>query len=81
MMNVRPLRRDAGMSLVEIMIALVVVGLALVAMVSLMLSSNRLQEDARERSYAYNAARSVVEEMRGTAFATIFDTYRRLLAR
>jgi prepilin-type N-terminal cleavage/methylation domain-containing protein len=70
-------RRDRGMTVVEIMIALVVISIALVSMISLMMSGNRLQEDARERGYAYNAARAVLENMRSTDFATVFDTYKK----
>ena len=74
--SLRP-RRDRGMTVVEIMIAMVVISLAIVAMVSLMLSANRVQEDARERGYAYNAARTVIENMRGMAFDAVFDTYKK----
>ena len=64
------------MSVVEIMIAMVVVAIALLAMISLMTSSNRIQEDARERSVAYNAARAVIEDMRQRTFIEVFDAYK-----
>lgn len=76
MSNAKASRREAGMSIVEIMIAMVVIALALLAMISLMTSSHRVQEDARERSVAYNAARAIIEDMRQRTFIEIFDAYK-----
>lgn len=69
-------RRDRGISMVEIMIALVVIAVALLALVSLMTSAGSIQDDSRERTLAYNAARQKIEEMRNlTELATIYTTY------
>lgn len=68
-------RRDRGMSLVEIMIALVVVAVAMLALASLITSSSRVAEESQYRTFAYNAARRVVEEMRGVAFSEIYMRY------
>lgn len=69
-------RPDAGLSLVELMIAIVVIAIALIALVSLIVSSSQVQQEAREKTLAYNAARRQIEVMRSTSFLSIFAAYR-----
>jgi prepilin-type N-terminal cleavage/methylation domain-containing protein len=67
--------RVRGMSLVEIMIAMIIVAIALLALLSLTQSSNRVQDESRERTIAYNAARKMIEEMRSDAVETLYRRY------
>jgi Tfp pilus assembly protein PilV len=68
-------RREAGLSLVELMIAIVVIAIALIALVSLIVSSSQVQQETREKTLAYNAARLKIEEMRNSTFDEIFRKY------
>ena len=68
----------AGMSLVEIMIAIAIVSLTLLAMLSLITSSARVQDDSSQRTLAYNVARQKVEEIRSGNFHEILTTYNSL---
>jgi len=63
------------MSLVEIMIAIAIVSLTFLAMMSLVNSSGQIHSDASHRTIAHNAARQVLEEMRGTNFHEILSQY------
>lgn len=65
-----------GVTLLELVIAVGVVTLALLALMSSVTSASGLQETARERSIAYNAARQEIELMRNTAFSQIYSTYK-----
>ena len=72
----RGTRRSAGgMSLLEIMIAMAIVSLTLLAMLSLITSSSRVQDESGERTLAYNAARAVVEDMRALPLLEVFSRY------
>lgn len=68
-------RPDAGLSLVELMIALVVIAIAMIALISLIVSSSQVQQETREKTLAYNAARLKLEEMRSATFSEIFVRY------
>jgi type II secretory pathway pseudopilin PulG len=68
-------RREAGLSLVELMIAIVVIAIALIALISLIVSSSQVQQETREKTLAYNAARLKIEEMRNSTFDEIFRKY------
>ncbi len=70
-----PGRRDRGLSLVELMIALVVVAFALLALFTLVTSSSQVQQETREKTLAYSAARKMIEEMRAATFAEIYARY------
>ena len=68
--------RRAGMSLVEAMIAMVVIAIALIALLSMITSAGTVQDDSRQRTIAYNAARRKIEEMRALIYPkVIYDTY------
>jgi type II secretory pathway pseudopilin PulG len=67
--------RASGMSLLEIMIAMSILSLTFLAMLSLITSSSRVQDEAGERTLAYNAARRVVEEMRALPLAEVYRRY------
>ncbi len=64
-----------GMTIVEIVIAMGVLVVALLAIMSAMLSSDRLRQVSREQVLAYNAARDVVETMRNSTFNQIFTNF------
>jgi type II secretory pathway pseudopilin PulG len=68
-------RREAGLSLVELMIALVVIAIAILALFSLIVSSSQVQQETREKTLAYNAARQKIEAMRGETFTEIYARY------
>lgn len=79
--RVRPARgAQRGMTLIEITIALVVLAVAVLMMMSLMLSSNRLQQAGREKTLAYNAARRLIEEFRSYPLAEVYPRYNGLKA-
>jgi type II secretory pathway pseudopilin PulG len=68
-------QREAGLSLVELMIALVVFAIAMIALFSLIVSSSQVQQETREKALAYNTARLKIEEMRNATFAEVFMRY------
>lgn len=68
-------RSEAGISILEIMIALVVIAIALLAVTSLLFSSNRVQQDGKERMIAFNGARQVLEDMRAVEFNEVWHRY------
>lgn len=55
---------QSGFSLVELIIALTMMSIALLALMSSVFSSSRLVDASRERTIAYGAARAKIEEMR-----------------
>lgn len=67
---------EAGITVVELVIALGVLAVALLALVSVISSAGALQQATREKSIAYNAARLKIEEMRAHAFSDIFNYYK-----
>ncbi len=74
--GLRGRRRDRGVSIVELVVALGVIAVALLALLSVIFSSGRLQQTTREKAAAYNFIRKVLEEMRSTpTFVNIYKTY------
>ncbi|MBI2933405.1 MAG: hypothetical protein HYY16_17310 [Planctomycetes bacterium] len=73
MNNVRKAR--AGVTLFELMIALVVLVTALFGLLSAILAATSLQQSTREQTLAYNAARKKLEEMRNQTFAEVYARY------
>lgn len=65
----------AGLTLLELTLAMAVLSVAIMALLSTVISSLRLQESTRERMKAYNAARALLERMRGEPFNEIFARY------
>jgi type II secretory pathway pseudopilin PulG len=65
----------AGFTLIEVMIAGLVLTVAAVGMSGAILSSMALQRGEIETALARQAARRVVEEMRGTPFADVYRAY------
>ena len=69
-----------GFSLIELVIAMAVLAIALLALMSSIFSSSRLVDTSRERTLAYEAARSKIEEMRNfthcLTFNNIYNYYR-----
>lgn len=55
---------QSGFSLVELIIALTMLAIALIALMSSVFSSSRLVDASRERTIAYAAARAKIEELR-----------------
>jgi prepilin-type N-terminal cleavage/methylation domain-containing protein len=68
-------RRDSGFSLVELMIAVVVLTMAVAGFSSSVLSSLVLNRMNRETDVAQQAARRMLEEMQGEEFEQIFAAY------
>ena len=68
-------RAVAGMTLVEIMIAVAVVALALLGIMSAVSAATTLQETSREKAVAYMAARELLESMRSDNFADLYSRY------
>lgn len=68
-------RAQSGMTLIEIMIALAVVAIALLAVMSAVSASITLQETNREKTLAYSAARDLLEQMRDETFADLYGRY------
>jgi type II secretory pathway pseudopilin PulG len=73
-------RRDSGVSMIELIIALAVMVLALVALMSSVISSSKVSDSSKESVIAYEAARAKIEEIRtftkcGT-FNNIFNYYK-----
>lgn len=81
----RKSRGSAGFSLVELIIAMSMIVIALLALMSSVFSSSRLVDASRERSIAYGAARAKIEEMRTfskcSTFGNIFNHYKLTLNR
>ena len=57
-----------GVTLIELIIAVAVLGLALILLMSIIFSSGTLQEATREKAIAYNFVRKLIEEMRSAPF-------------
>jgi type II secretory pathway pseudopilin PulG len=70
-------RRDRGVSIVELVIALGVLAVAMLALLSIIFSSGSLQQTTREKAQAYNFIRGLLEEMRSTpTFNQIYTLYK-----
>ncbi len=70
----------SGFSLVELVIAMAVLAIALLALMSSIFSSSHLVDTSRERTLAYEAARSKIEEMRNythcLTYNNLYNYYR-----
>ena len=65
--------REAGISLVELVIALAVMAIALMALMVSVTSSSRLSDSNRERTIAYELAKAKIEEIRNFTRCGSFD--------
>ena len=65
-MRLRGGRTSAGVTLVELMIALIVMGIAIIGVVSVMLHTIKSKELTREFDIAKEAAHSKLEQLRAT---------------
>ena len=61
-------RGESGLSLIELMIALAVIGIALLAMLTMMLNSMNLKEVQRQRALAKQATVAKLEEIKAQDF-------------
>ena len=68
-------RRSAGLSLIEIMIALGIVSVALCGIISAVLHSQTMQDLNRQLDLARNAAMAKMDEVRARDFDTVVATY------
>ncbi len=68
-------RRDSGVSLIELIVAIAVMAIALFGMISVISFTTRSNMATRENMLAMRAAEKQVEEMGNTTFAQIFSTY------
>jgi prepilin-type N-terminal cleavage/methylation domain-containing protein len=65
-------KRERGLSLVELVIAMAILAVAIMALVSGIMSSSQIQQTTREKVIAYNAAREVIEQMRSYRIDDIY---------
>lgn len=72
-MTLRSHRR--GVTLLELIIAMAVLAIALLALVSSITSSAKVQQNTRDKTLAYNAAREVIEQMRAYPIDEIWRRY------
>ncbi len=63
------------MTLIEIIIAMFILAVAILALITVMTSASTLQQVTREQAIAYNHARKVLEEMRSEP--VFLDVYKR----
>ncbi len=68
-------RRDRGITLLEILIALGVIAVALVGLLSVIFYVTRLNQGNRENMIALRAAERIIETMHSTGFTDIFRFY------
>lgn len=68
-------RRARGVTLVELVVAMAVLSVALMGLMSTILSSSTLQQNTREKAVAYNHARRLLEEMRSVDFREVYARY------
>ncbi|HVR85773.1 MAG TPA: type II secretion system protein [Planctomycetota bacterium] len=68
--------QNRGITLLELVIAVSILSVALLALMSSVITSTSLQATSREKVIAYNAARQVIEQMRSTPnFSDIYKNY------
>jgi Tfp pilus assembly protein PilV len=60
---------------VELVIAMAILAVAIMALVSSITSSGQIQQNTRERVIAYNAAREMIEKMRVYPVGQIYSRY------
>jgi type II secretory pathway pseudopilin PulG len=63
------------MTLIEIMIALSILAISILALLSSLCAAAKLQDVTRERALAQNAARAKIEEMRSRTYTQIYSLY------
>lgn len=68
-------RKKTGFTLIEVVIAMLVVFIAVIGLLAAYASSFELVETARNTTYALNEAQEMIEEIRGHNFFDIFDDY------
>ena len=68
-------RREAGFSLLEVVIALAIIAIALLGIVSTFVHSINMGESEREQQIAKQAASKKIEEIRTATFDTLYATY------
>lgn len=68
-------RRREGLSLIEIMISMAVLGFVLLAFMSIMTSANSLSTSTREGLLASYELQSAVEDTLGMAYSTFVNNY------
>ena len=69
-MNGRNWRNLRGMSLIEVLVALLVLGIAVMGFAALQLNAVRISEDTYSRSQAMAIAQNLIERMRANVDAT-----------
>ena len=69
------LRPASGFTMIELMIAMVVVVVALLGATSALYYSDASRQMTREKVLAQNAARRMIEQMRDANFSTVFASY------
>ncbi len=67
--------RTAGVTIVELVVAIGVLAVALLALLSVISSAGQLQQTTREKALAYNAARRKIEEMRNRPLDQIYRAF------
>lgn len=67
---------SGGFTLLELMIAMSIVAIAMLALMSTLFQTSRLQATIREQTLAYNGARLKIEELRNIPFSTIYNLYK-----
>lgn len=73
--NSPALQRQRGFTLLEVMIAMVVIAIALFAAISMIFHTSTAKETMREQEIAKEAASAKIEEIKAHAFDQIFSTY------
>lgn len=68
-------RKKPGFTLIEVVIAMLVVFIAVIGLLAAYASSFELVETARNTTYALNEAQEKIEELRGYNFFDIFTDY------
>lgn len=71
----RPRSNDAGFSLVEVLVAAVVLAVAITGISGSILSSMALNRVNRDTAIAQQAARQVLEQIHGVPFDDVFEMY------
>ena len=68
-------RKKTGFTLIEVVIAMLVVFVAVIGLLAAYASSFELVETARNTTYALNEAQEKIEELRGHTFTDIYTYY------
>lgn len=74
-MTFRSCSNAAGFTLVEVAISLAVVAIALLGMISVIVTAQKTDRASHERTLAMNAAREKVEEMRSYPLSEVYARY------